>query len=460
MTTNKKAEKQRNVLLDAPIPQTLRQITVPMVIGIVTIMTFSLVDTFFVSLLGTKELAAIGFTYPVTFIVMNFIMGLSIGINVVLARLLGQNKSDQAARVATDTVFLAVILMSIVAVIGLMTIDPLFKLLGASDEIVTMIHEYMIPWYIGITLLTIPMVGNGTIRASGDMKTPSYIMITAGVINGILDPLLIFGIGPFPELGLQGAAIATVIAWGCSMVAALWVLIKHKKLLILQIPKITHSFISCKPVVLIAIPTAISNMLIPLATGVVTALVARFGEEAVAGFGVGARLEALSLVIAMALSAALTTFVGQNLGAGNIQRAKESIKISIKFLLIFQLGLYLIYLLFSENIASLFSQETIVQQNIALYLMILPLTYGLQAMTMIIGSFMNTLHKPMRALSINLARLFVFYIPLSYIGAYWGDYKGLLIGGMTSSLFAAIIALILIRIEFKQLSTTGIQNSN
>jgi len=449
----KNAELKQNYLLHAPIAPTLKKATTPMVIGIVTIMAFSLVDTFFISLLGTNELAAIGFTYPITFILLNFTMGLSIGLNVVLARLLGKGENHQAKLTASNALIMAVLVVLSIAMICLVYIDPLFMLLGASDEILIHIKDYMIPWFLGISLLVVPMVGNGAIRATGDMMTPSIIMVIAGLINGIMDPLLIFGLGPFPEMGIQGAAIATVIAWFCSFIVAMWILIRKKQLLILELIVFKSFINSCKQVLHIGIPTATSNMLVPFATGIVTAIVAQFGESYVAGFGVGVRLEALALVLAMALSASLTTFIGQNYGAKKYDRIKRAVKISVKFLLIFQLALCLILFMSASGIANLFSNDPNVQKIITLYLQILPISYGIQAATMVIGASINSLHRPIHSLITNTVRLFVFYVPLSYLGAVWGGFTGLLIGASLSAVFAIGFSLIVLKKSYKELLT-------
>lgn len=205
--------QDKHGLLSAPISKVLRNMTVPMVFGMVAILAFNLVDTFFISLLGTEALAAISFTFPVTFGVNCITMGIGMGLSTNIGRLLGQGNTQHAARFSTHGLLLAVVLVMLASTLGLYTIEPLFKLLGASDDIIPLIREYMVIWYFTVPLLVIPMAGNSAIRATGDTKTPAKIMMLSGFINGLLDPLLIFGIGPFPELGIQGAAIASGIAW-------------------------------------------------------------------------------------------------------------------------------------------------------------------------------------------------------------------------------------------------------
>ncbi|WP_412841783.1 MATE family efflux transporter, partial [Aeromonas dhakensis] len=217
-----------NPLLTAPMTSVLLRMTGPMILGIVAILAFNLVDTFFIGMLGTQALAAISFTFPVTFVVTSLAMGLGAGLSAVMGHALGQGKHEEAARITTDNLFLAVLLVTLIAVAGALTIHPLFRLLGASDALIALIYDYMLIWYLTVPMLVLPMVGNAAIRATGDTKTPSLVMTVAGLVNGVLDPLLIFGIGPFPEWGIRGAAIATSLSWLMAMLVSLYIL-RHRE---------------------------------------------------------------------------------------------------------------------------------------------------------------------------------------------------------------------------------------
>ena len=403
-------------------------------------MTFSLVDTFFIGMLGTEQLAAIGFTIPVIFIVMNFSMGLTIGLSSVLAKTLGSGNHHLAARITTDNLILSTFIVCLISFSGLLTISPLFTLLGADPEILIYINEYMQLWYLGVAFLVIPMVGNGAIRATGDMKTPSVIMIIAGGLNGILDPFFIFGIGPFPEMGMRGAAVATLIAWAVTFVAAIWILRVREKLITYKLPTLQEVLASWQPVLYIGIPAAVTNLLIPLATGVLTAIVANYGPEAVAAFGVGSRIEVIAMVVIMSLSTTMQPFIGQNLGAGKLSRIREAISISFKFTLWFQFLIYGLLILFSGLIASTFSDDPEVIKVIVLFLLIVPVSYAFQGLQMVISSVLNALNQPIDAMFLSIIRLFVFYIPFAYIGSIYYDIEGIFWGMVISNFIACAIA--------------------
>jgi len=424
-------------MLESPVGQTLRELTIPMIVGIIAVLLFGLVDTYFVSLLGTDPLAAIGFTFPISFVVMNITMGFAIGLAAVLSKTLGEGDHSTAVRLTTDNLLLSVLVVSLVAILGIVTIEPLFTLLGAPNHIMPYIKDYMLLWYIGSIFLVIPMVGNGALRATGDMKTPSILMIISALLNAILDPLFIFGVGPFPEMGIQGAALATLIAWFVSCVVSLWILAKRKKLISFTPQSLATMIVSWKPVLYIGLPAGLTNLLIPVSTAILTAMMAKHGVEAVAAFGVGTRVEALAMVVIMSLSTALLPFIGQNLGAKNNDRVLSAVSISLKFCLWFQILVYLILIIFSSMIADAFSNDPKVIELVILFLFILPISYSFQGMMMLSGSVMNALNKPVEVTVLSVIRLFVLFIPFAYMGSLLADVKGLFWGLVIASIIAS-----------------------
>ena len=190
------------------------------------ILLFAIVDTLYIGRLGAEPLAAMGFIFPINFVVMNLTRGLGIGVTSTIARAIGEGNQPKVQRLATDGLGLAVLIVTCLALIGLTQLNTIFSLLGAERDMLALISDYMIPWCLGVGFLIIPMIGVGILRATGDTKTPAIIMTIAGLINIVLDPLLIFGIGPFPRLELQGAALATVVSWVVAFAASLWILWK------------------------------------------------------------------------------------------------------------------------------------------------------------------------------------------------------------------------------------------
>ncbi|GAA0858333.1 MATE family efflux transporter [Aliiglaciecola litoralis] len=432
--------RSNNDLLNGPISDTLKRMTLPMILGMIMLMTFGLVDTFFVSLLGTDELAAISFTFPVTFTLISLNIGLGIGASATIGRYLGSGQSHLAKEYATGALMLAFVLVGILALTGAFTIEPIFKLLGATDDLLPYIRDYMLVWYGAGVFLAIPMVGNSVLRAAGDTKTPSMIMASGGFINAVLDPILIFGWGPIPAMGIQGAALATAIAWGLSLIYILYLLGVKRKLMLPRLLTWSELKLTSGGVLRIGLPAAGANMLTPIAAGVITAIIAGYGPEAVAAWGVGSRLESIACILILSLSMSLPPFISQNYGANKIDRVRQSYLLSLKFVVVIQLIIYLLLWLLAPYIAAIFAEEQRVADLIILFLYIVPLGYGLQGIVILTNSSFNAMHQPLSALTLSIIRLFVFLVPLAYLGSQLDDIKGLFWGTVVANLCTASVA--------------------
>lgn len=418
--------KDKHGLLTGSIPTVLRQMTVPMIFGLVAILMFNLVDTFFISLLGTQALAAISYTFPVTFGVNCITMGIGMGLSTNIGRLLGQGDAQDAARFSSHGLILAVTLVAMACAIGLSTIDPLFLLLGAEEELLPLINQYMQIWYFTIPLLVIPMAGNSAIRATGDTKTPAKIMMLAGLINGVLDPLLIFGIGPFPELGIQGAAIASAFSWLGALIGSLYVLVKREKLLAL--PYLPRLLSDWKLILKIGTPAALSNAMNPISGAILMMMLSSHGTAAVATYGAAQRIESILILVLMSLTSALTPFIAQNIGANNPARSFAGLFLSVRFSVVFQFGIFIMMVPLSIPLAAIFSQEKEVENLLWHYLLVVPFSYGFQGIVMMLIAGLNALHQPLKAFQWSFMRLFCFTLPGAWVGSLVYGIEGLFIG--------------------------------
>jgi len=429
-------------LLNNDIAVTLRKMTLPMILGMIVLMTFGLVDTFFIGMLGTQQLAAISFTFPVTFTVISLNIGLGIGTSAIIAKLLGAGQHDQAKETATGALMLTMVLAIVLAIAGVMTMEPIFRLMGADQQQLFFIKEYMLVWYAAGVFLAMPMVGNSVLRASGDTKTPSYVMAFGGLINVILDPILIFGWGPVPALGIQGAAFATLIAWAVGLFYILYILAIKRKLIEPKLLNWQQLKRRAGSILKIGLPAAGANMLTPISAGIVTAVVADYGPEAVAAWGVGGRLESIASIVVLSLSMSLPPFISQNFGANKLERVTQAYSLCVKFVIVWQLFIFVILALLSSVIANIFTDEPDVASIIIMFLVIMPLGYGLQAVTVLTNSSFNAMHMPMSALLLNFTRLFVFVVPFSFLGSYWFNLFGLFWAGVLANLIVGCIAFI------------------
>ncbi len=424
-------------LIEGSIKQSLVRMTLPMIIGMSMLFTFSLVDTLFISFLGTEALTAISFTFPVTFTIMSLAIGLGIGASAVVGRFLGGSQLERAQEAATVINYLSLSLAIVTVAIIWLLKNRIFLAMGASEDLLAPINEYMTVWLPGSVMVVCIMTGNSVLRACGDTKTPSMLMAAAGGLNALLDPLLIFGLGPIPGLGIAGAAWATVIAWSIGFAYLLYVLIVKIEMVSRHLPSRAVMRASGRDMMRIGIPAAGANMMTPLAAGIMTAIVAGFGDTAVAAFGVGARIEPIATLLVLAMSSSLPPLISQNFGADRIDRVEEAYRLSIRFVLLWQLAVYVFLALTAGGIAAVFSSEPEVRETIRLFVWIMPLGYGLQGIIILTNSSLNALHQPGAALYLSVLRFFLFYVPLAWLGSLFYGLTGFFIGAVAGNALMA-----------------------
>jgi len=427
----------------------------PMLLAIISMMLLGVVDSYFVSLLGTQELAAVSFTLPVTFTVISIGLGIGMSLGALVSRLIGAGEHAHAARLTTDTQIFTVCVAVLLVCFGLSLIEPLFMLLGATDNVMPDIKGYMQYWYLGTPFLLLILVTNNAFRAIGNVKASAWLSTLMAVSNAIFDPLFIFGVGPFPEMGVAGAAFATVLAVVLTWVISFLTLWRKEHLLQLNWPDLSILLANWRRLLTIAIPAVGSNIMTPCAAAALTAIVAQSGAEAVAGFGVGSRVESLALILVFALSSVLPMFIGQNIGAGKPERAYSALMMGLRFSLFFQALVYLLLLFTSDAIAAAFSSDEQVKQVISTFLLILPLTYGAHGVVILAMVSLNVLKRPKLALLITLVRLLVLYVPLAFIGFQVADVTGMFVGAALANIIAAGIAYSLLKNVMHQQGATA-----
>ncbi len=436
--------QQQARLTTGPVASTLARLSLPMVIAMFAMMGLNIVDTYFIGQLGTEQLAAMGFTLAVVMAVNSVSMGIGMGTSALVSRVIGRGDAVEARRLTVDAIALGVAVALGIVTIGLLTIDPLFTSMGAEGDVLEYVRQYMMIWYLGLPLVIIPQVGNSGVRAAGDTKTPAKIMLTVLTINAILDPLMMFGYGPFPELGLRGAAIATVISQGIAMVISLIVL-RRMGLFALESQRMSEVLSAWKRILTIAIPAGVTQLITPISTGVITSIVATYGVAAVAGFGVVSRLEMLSIMLVMAMGAALVPFIGQNWGAGHKSRVSQAVKAALIFAMSWGVFVWLVALVFGRQIASVFNDNPEVIAVVTAYMAIVFPSYTMLGALQTVTNSLNALHKPLRSLVLSLLRMFVLYVPFAFLGSTVWGLTGVWWAGFGANMVAGVIAILWFR---------------
>ncbi len=435
----KRGSKKRN-LTEGNIKKQLFQLTWPMLLGMLGMIVFNLVDTFYVGRLGVHELAAMSFTFPVVAIVNSLSRSIGIGTSSLISRNVIYAEHKEVRMMASRAIFLGFVLVLFFVVLGMLTIRPIFHAMGAEGEILDYVEDYMKIWYLGMPFVVMPMVGNSIVRATGDTFTPGMIILSNAIINVILDPLLIFGIGPFPELGIKGAALTTVISRSVGFVLILTVLIRREKLITFSLGKIRETIATWKSVLFIAAPTALTMLITPISVAIITKIIAGFGKEAVAGFGVASRVEMLALMVIMSLASVQIIFVGQNMSKQRYDRIKDALRLSSIFSMGWGTFVFLILLIFSHQIASLFSPDETVINVVHRFFLIVGVSYGFQGLVTLSTSSFNGLNKPYPSAVFSIVRMFVLYVPLAWLGAKLFQINGVFLAALIANVFVGIIS--------------------
>lgn len=431
--------KARQDLTTGPVAGHLRRQAVPFGFALLAIFSFEAVDLFFISQLGDTPLAAVSFTFPLIWLIYGIGIGLEAGVASCVSRAVGRKDEEKARRLVTDTALLGGGVFLALAIAGLFNIDRIFPLLGATPAVMPLIHEYMSVWFWVAPVDAVLWISLAAIRARGNTLLESKFIIGAAVINLILDPLLIFGLLGFPRLEVQGAALATLISTGAILVLALGHLVGRLKIFATPFARLGVIYASWKHVLTIGIPAMITNAIIPLSSGIVVAMIAQYGVDAVAGYGIAMRIEPITLIPFYALSAVTSPFFGQNSGADQYDRLCEARRLVTMFCIGLGLLLTLVLDLLARPIASLYSDSPEVTEVTIHYLWIVSLSYGAYGLVMSINAAFNGMGHPLPAVLISSFRVLVLFLPLALLGRSLLGIEGLFVASSLSNLSLALV---------------------
>ena len=438
-------------LTSGPVSSAILSMMAPMIIGLMVLITNSLVDAYFVSQLGSAPLAAVSYAFPVSFIVGAIAMGLGTGTSSLVSRLFGAGNQEKVRQIATHSMLLGLIAGLCVVIFGLLTLEEVFSLLGADEQTMPFVKDYMEIYYWGGIFLVIPMIGNAVLRAGGDAKTPSVLMASTAVINAVLDPILIFGWFGFPALGIKGAALAGVLANVVFLIASLSILIFRENLIQFRKNTVAAILHSWYQILHVGLPAISSNLIAPMSTALVTSLISSFGQSAVAGFGLASRLEAFIIIIFMALGGAIAPFVGQNFGAQKFDRLKQGFVFCVAFSFIYALFCIGFFILSVDTLLGFFTTDPEVIKTAKIQLLYCPWGYGFLGLAIIANGSFNAVGKPMPAMTISIGRTLLVYVPLAYWLASSMGIRGVFIAQVLANLLAGIVGFVWYQNVFKQL---------
>ena len=417
-------------LISAPIPHLVRRLAIPAGTGFFFNTMFNVVDTWYGGQLSTTALAAMSLSFPVFFLILAVGSGVSSGATTLIGNALGRKDSDEARRYLSQSLSFALLHALILTVIGLALAPRIFTLMGARGEYLAHALSYMNVIFAGSSFFLLNFVMNAILNAHGNTMAYRNFLIGGFFLNLILDPWLMYGGAGLPPLGLAGIALATVLIQCAGVLYLFSQLSKTGSMPYFRLDDLRPRWIYFRELFRQGFPSAMNMMTVSLGIFIITWFAGRFGEQAVAAYGIGTRIEQIALLPVMGLNISTLALTAQNFGAGRIDRIRETVRVSLRYGVLFALCGAAAALLYRHQLMGLFTNDATVIGVGAGFLAIEALVMPAYVLLYINVSVMQGIRMPLFGLTIGLFRqiagpLFVFplfttILGLGLVGLWWG----------------------------------------
>ncbi len=413
-----------------PLRRAVFLLAVPMVLELVLESTFAVVDIFFVSKLGPSAVATVGLTESYLFLLYAVAMGLAMAVTAVVARRIGEGKREEAAVAAVQAIFVALLVAVLPALVGVFYAQDLLRLMGADAWVIEHGYRYT-QWMLGgNAVIVLLFVINAIFRGAGDAAIAMRVLWLSNGLNILLCPLLIFGFGPVPALGIEGAAIATNIGRGCGVLFQLWMLFHAGKHLRVSLEQLVWRGAMLWNIVRTSLG-GIGQMIVAMTAWIfLMRILAAIGSEAVAGATIAIRIMMFTMMPAWGMSNAAATLVGQNLGAGHADRAEASVWRIGWYNMAYLVGVSVLFFAFPQSLVAFFSSDPEVVKVGAEWLRILSYSFFVYGWWMVTVQAFNGAGDTITPTKINAVFFWLIQIPLCYLlaihlgwkelGVFWG----------------------------------------
>lgn len=427
-------------LISGNVGTHLVKLTIPMFLGISSMILAAMADVIYVSRISSDQLAALGFCFPVVMLSVSVSMGVSMGATSVIARLVGMG--DQAAVKQTATFSLLLSLLLNFAYGGLLYVTrfPLLSLLGAEGIVLEHATFYLSIWLLGFPIFAVVMFLTNILRAVGEAFLPGVVIFASAVIQAAVSPFLIFGWLGLSRLEIEGAAWGFVFSRCVTLVWAFW-------LVCVRFPMLTFSGLQFNrmrsiwySVLQVSVPATVTNLIAPISLSIVIVVLAKYGPVVVAAFAVASRIEALSVMLLMALASSVVPFMGQNWAAGEQERSYQSLSISYRFCLIYGVIIAAFLMIFGDSIAGFISTDPEVQKVTYLNLLWVAPTFALLGTVQVSASVFLALGKARAVFIMGVVRIVFIYIPLVWWANHYYGYQGVFAAIGATNILLAVIA--------------------
>lgn len=398
-------------------------LAIPMVLEMAMESIFAVVDIFFVAALGAEAVAVVGLTEAVITLIYAVAIGFSMAVTAVIARRVGEKNIDGAALTSGQVLLLGAVISALVAIIGLNYASDILTLMGAEQEVIKLGEDYTSIMLGGCITIIYLFVIAAIFRGAGDAIIAMRALWLANGLNIVLDPCFIYGWGPFPELGVTGAAVATNIGRGVGVIYLLYHLFDGSTRIKMTLKHLKFSATEALGLLKVSVGGIMQFFIATASWVFLMRIVAQFGSDAVAGYTIAIRVAMFTFLPAWGLSNAAATLVGQCLGAQNSERAEQSAWMTARYNIAFMVSVAIVLFLFAASIIGLFSQSDAVLSYGVNCLRIIALGYGFFALGMVMTQALNGAGDTMTPTWINFACFWCFQIPFAYVAANYFGWK-------------------------------------
>ena len=408
-------------LTQGSVARNIWHLALPLMVTSALMDVFNIVDMIFVGRIGPEAIAAVSICGVLMGIIRMGAMGISTGTVALVSRFVGKKEHDRAHLVLNQSITLSIATSVVIGVLGYILAAPVLRALGAAEEVVPHGVSYLRIMCVGSITMFLSIILSAGMRGFGDATTPMIAMGIASLLNIGLDPLLIFGLGPFPRLGVAGSAVATVISRGIGSIILLLVLSKQEGGIRLWATRNNGQENHIGRIVKIGSFSALGSLSMNISRIVLIRIVAVFGTFAVASFGIGMRLRIFVLILGFGMANATAVIVGQNLGAGRPDRAEKAAWLSVLFYGAFLAAISVLFLAFPRGIIGIFNdQPEVIEFGRSFLLFFVPSLFFMN-LAIVLGRAIDGAGNTRATLVITFVSLIVVGIPMALVlSRLWG----------------------------------------
>ncbi|WP_248896477.1 MATE family efflux transporter [Haloplanus halobius] len=420
-------------------------LSLPIVITNLLQTAYNLADTFWIGQYSTEALAAISFAFPMVFLIISLGMGLAVAGSILVAQFTGADETEEAEYAASQTVGYAAIASVLVGAVAYVFVGDVLDLLGASPDVLTLATAYMEIISLGIFFMFGFLVFVSLMRGYGDTITPMLVMLGSVVLNIVLDPLLIFGWGPFPQWGIEGAAIATVFSRGLALVVGLWIMLSGRRGVRIRPKDVVPDLAYGRKLVRIGVPASVEGTGQAVAINLLMFIVGTFATPVVAAFGIGVRVFSVVFLPAIAVARGVETMAGQNIGAGKPDRAALAAGVAARTTFVVLTAAGVVTWLFADPLVGLFTNDTQVIEVGSTFLRYVAPSFGFIGIMRSYNGAFRGAGRTLTAAAVAVTMLGGIRLPIAWFASRIMGPPGIWMSFLISNVVGAVMAYLWFR---------------